>query len=289
VAEPSVATRSLPPRAAVALLTLQLRAAQQEARDAEAEAERADPTHVREQIRTRLATMIDERQAILDERLDRARRDAAAAIAAAHARSAAVAARAEPVARLRPAVLDDPPTVPDQPSSPAPTVASSVDDTVPAPAPTVAPTLDDALAPTVDDAVPPTVGDVPPAVPPEPRPAPAPAGAAAPPSPLDRAPDPTTRMPIVPVVPPPPPGSHGQVAPTVSVVIDADAFARAFAAALAPVLEARAQQAPPDYAYRTYAPPPQKRSFWAHAWHPDVLLSALAMIIVLVVLVAWSG
>jgi hypothetical protein len=38
------------------------------------------------------------------------------------------------------------------------------------------------------------------------------------------------------------------------------------------------------------APPPQKKtSFWSHAWHPDVLLSGLAMVIVIIVLVAWTG
>ena len=76
------------------------------------------------------------------------------------------------------------------------------------------------------------------------------------------------------------------------VVLDADSFARAFAAAMAPILEARAQA--PQYLYPPagyVAPqaPPVKRSFWAHAWHPDVLLSGLAMVIVIIVLVAWTG
>ena len=35
--------------------------------------------------------------------------------------------------------------------------------------------------------------------------------------------------------------------------------------------------------------PPAKKSFWAHAWHPDVLLSGLAMVIVIIVLIAWTG
>ena len=76
------------------------------------------------------------------------------------------------------------------------------------------------------------------------------------------------------------------------VVLDADSFARAFAAAMAPILEARAQA--PQYLYPPpgyVAPqaPPVKRSFWAHAWHPDVLLSGLAMVIVIIVLIAWTG
>ena len=77
------------------------------------------------------------------------------------------------------------------------------------------------------------------------------------------------------------------------VVIDADSFAKAFAAALAPVLEAR-NQAPgygsyPPQAYMPVPAPAPKKSFWAHAWHPDVLLSGLAMVIVIIVLVAWTG
>ena len=77
------------------------------------------------------------------------------------------------------------------------------------------------------------------------------------------------------------------------VTLDADSFARAFAAAMAPILEAREQQAPqyvlPPAAYVQPQAPPPKRSFWAHAWHPDVLLSGLAMVIVIIVLVAWTG
>ena len=76
------------------------------------------------------------------------------------------------------------------------------------------------------------------------------------------------------------------------LVLDADSFAW-FAAAMTPILEAREQQAPhyvlPPAAYLQPQAPPPKRSFWAHAWHPDVLLSGLAMVIVIIVLVAWTG
>ncbi len=76
------------------------------------------------------------------------------------------------------------------------------------------------------------------------------------------------------------------------VVLDADSFARAFAAAMAPILEARGQAPQYPYPPQAYMPvpvPAPKRSFWAHAWHPDVLLSGLAMVIVIIVLIAWTG
>ena len=100
------------------------------------------------------------------------------------------------------------------------------------------------------------------------------------------APTSTMRLPVV--VTDAPAGASDQRA--MHVVIDADSFAKAFAAALAPVLEAR-NSAPvyPPQAYMPVPAPAPKKSFWAHAWHPDVLLSGLAMVIVIIVLVAWTG
>jgi len=69
--------------------------------------------------------------------------------------------------------------------------------------------------------------------------------------------------------------------------VDHESFARAFAEAIAPLLEAQRHQSPPSW-MSTQAPP-AKRSFWAHSWHPDVLLSGFAMVIVIIVLVAWTG
>jgi len=99
----------------------------------------------------------------------------------------------------------------------------------------------------------------------------------------------------------------------ITVVLDAESFAKAFASAMAGVLEKR-----PETSARQiielgpqYVPLPQlgavpvvrangqpslwpqygsvqKKSFWANAWHPDVLLSVVAMIIVLIVLVAFA-
>ena len=77
------------------------------------------------------------------------------------------------------------------------------------------------------------------------------------------------------------------------VVIDADSFGRAFAAAMAPVLATlnqgptQGQYPPPGWV--PVQAPPAKKSFWSHAWHPDVLLSGLAMVIVIIVLIAWTG
>jgi hypothetical protein len=114
------------------------------------------------------------------------------------------------------------------------------------------------------------------------------------------APPATLVMPsIEPLVPPPPPSAVGSpwsapdLAPSgrssMHVVIDADSFARAFAAAIAPALEHREAQLPQGWMpYPAPAPAP-KKSFWSHAWHPDVLLSGLAMVIVIIVLIAWTG
>ncbi len=85
----------------------------------------------------------------------------------------------------------------------------------------------------------------------------------------------------------------GDGSPPMHVVIDADSFGRAFAAAMAPVLAAlnqaptQGQYPPPGWV--PVQAPPAKKSFWAHAWHPDVLLSGLAMVIVIIVLIAWTG
>jgi hypothetical protein len=83
---------------------------------------------------------------------------------------------------------------------------------------------------------------------------------------------------------------------TVTLVVDADAFAKAFAAALVPVLEAHRGAVPAIVNGQLVVPsgyalaaPAKKQSFWSHAWHPDVLLSGLAMVIVIILLVAWAG
>ncbi len=89
-------------------------------------------------------------------------------------------------------------------------------------------------------------------------------------------------------VPPSPDPAH------ITLVLDTASFAESFATAIAPVLNERQSvvvtpthigAVPPGY---TPAPAaPAKKSFWANAWHPDVLLSGLAMVIVLIVLLAF--
>ena len=86
------------------------------------------------------------------------------------------------------------------------------------------------------------------------------------------------------------PGSRSDGPSATHVTIDAEAFARAFAAAIGPLVEARqAQNFQPPMGWVPPQATPAKRSFWAHAWHPDVLLSGLAMVIVVIVLIAWTG
>jgi hypothetical protein len=94
------------------------------------------------------------------------------------------------------------------------------------------------------------------------------------------------------------------VDPGVNAVIDAEAFAKVFAAVFATMLEERVSawapsvQAPMPYPAQPYptqlyaalpqpVPVPVKQSFWSHAKHVDVLLLSAAMVIVLVVLAAW--
>lgn len=84
---------------------------------------------------------------------------------------------------------------------------------------------------------------------------------------------------------------------TTVVVVDPDSFSRAFAAAFAvafaTVLDERfaglAGGAPAGPAWHVAPTPvPARKSFWAGMWHADVFLSLVAMLVVLVVLVAWS-
>ena len=99
---------SLPPRAAIALLTLQLRACEQEALTAEAEEAAADGDHARRQLRARLEPLVDDRRRVLVDELARERALAADAIAAAQ-RDAALLASAPLL----------PPTALSVPSAPA--------------------------------------------------------------------------------------------------------------------------------------------------------------------------
>jgi len=127
-------TAALPPRAGIALLTLQLRAALQDAADAEAAAVVGDDDAAREELRGRLEPLLDERRRVLDAALVQARVDAAGAVAAAHRAASVMLAQAaaqppvveqppaveEPAIVVQPAVVDEPAVV-----EPAPIVVEA--------------------------------------------------------------------------------------------------------------------------------------------------------------------
>ena len=316
----------LSPRAGIAVLSLQLRSTVQEAIEAEAAADAIDVEGALWQLRSRLTPLIDERRRALDDEVAEERARGAEAIAAARLQAErivvaaieAVAARAmagraaaelarraaeaqavwEPVVAVAPAVeveaLVEPealvvyaaPALFDQAEFWA---TDPIAPDITAPDSVAEPTL---LPPTL---LPSTL--LPPPLPPE--------LLQSPPVLLEPAllPPPSTPMTLVlPALGENAAGAHSMWAPSVDhsgsqpihVVLDADSFARAFAAAMAPILEAR-QQAAPQFLYPPagYLPmqatPAKKKSFWANAWHPDVLLSGLAMVIVIIVLIAWTG
>jgi hypothetical protein len=79
----------------------------------------------------------------------------------------------------------------------------------------------------------------------------------------------------------------------INVTIDADAFARVFATVFASLIEHRLVDQPTQMYLRPMMEAPvaipvqPKQGFWSQARHPDVLLMGLATVIVLVVLAAW--
>jgi hypothetical protein len=232
----STVPASLSPRAAVAMLSLQLRAAVQEADSAEADANSVDEAEAREQLRARLEPLIAERRRALDESLTAARADATEAITEARAAARRMIERAAAVAEIRRAEL-----------------AASV--------------FQWHVEPEV---VEPEVVE-PEVVEPE-------------------VVQPEVVQPEVVV--------HQQGAPLhVTVSIDADAFAAAFAAVFVNLLEERMGGAQAAFAPRLAlgqvmmmpeaAQVPARRSFWSNARHLDVALVGLATTIVLVVLAAW--
>jgi hypothetical protein len=264
----STVPASLSPRAAVAMLSLQLRAAVQEADSAEADANAVDEAAARQQLRDRLEPLIAERRRALDESLTAARADAAAAITAARdearrmieqAAAAAEARRAELAASVfqRPA---EPHTADPQPVVEPEFEAEFEQE--------FEPEFEGELQPETDVEV--------------------------------ESPRVVEAEVVEAEVVQPEVVVHQQGAPLhVTVSIDATAFAAAFAQVFADILEERmggtqAAFAPrmalgpvmmmPEYAAAQGA---AKRSFWSNARHLDVALVGLATTIVLVVLAAW--
>lgn len=307
VAEPVV----LPPRAGIALLTLQLRAALQEADAAEADEACWDLNTALGQLRSKLWPLVEDRRRALDEVLAQERADATVAVAAAQAQVSLVAAEPPPIiaaelpkvaaadeagwdvdaalvqlrARMAQIVADRRRQLDealDQERADAAVAVTAAHTKAaliaagavavahdiatfspwPAPSPCAAPNQEDDVATTVAAEVPSTAPDVAAQV----------LGATA----------------------------QGRDPSSTTVVIDADSFARAFGAAFATafaaVLDERLAAMTTGMQQATYMPP---AGYWKPApvpvatkksstWHADFLLSVLAMIIVLVVLIAWS-
>ena len=88
---PSTDRAALPGRAGVAMLTLQLRAALQEAAAAEAEEAAADRDAARDKLRAQLAPLMTDRRTAFEAELVQVRAESAAAVAAARRAAAAMA------------------------------------------------------------------------------------------------------------------------------------------------------------------------------------------------------
>ncbi len=97
-------------------------------------------------------------------------------------------------------------------------------------------------------------------------------------------------------------------ASSTTLTIDAEAFARLLATMVASAVDERLRAGgvmpAPQFQQLPYQPQPfqyvvpvapgpvapaEKRSFWKHAWHADVVLLGISTVIVLVVLAAWLG
>lgn len=197
----SNSTSVLRPRAAIAQLTLELRASLQEVEAAEAEEARVDKDAAVAQLRARLKPLIDARRTSLDQTLSQAGVEAAAAIAAARLEAASIVA-----------------------VEPAEVVRTMVNDNVIS--------VYDAMAPSEISAV-------------------------------------ELYQPVP------------QGAPTINIVIDAEAFARVIANVLGEHLSAGRVAIP--------ATPVVPQPSLKHARHLDVVLVGIATVIVLVILAAWIG
>lgn len=297
----STSDPSLPPRAGIALLTLQLRAALNEAAEAES-AGSADHDAARDQLRARLHPLLDERRRALDQALFEAQAHAHAKVAAAHRAAAvlaiqttkraaaaalvhaSVAARSEPAVPTVAAFYDEEPIVAavDARVVADPAVENALAGNTPAadtarlvadlewPITQVIPSLSATVVTPCDDAM----SDGPVVAVADTAEAPADVRWSWPP-------------------PPPPPPTTNPTSITTNLVIDAEAFATVFATVFASVLDERLSAlgtgvAPwHGYVPAPIAPAPVKQSFWAHARHTDVLLLTFAMIIGLVILAAW--
>ncbi len=241
----------LAPRAAIALLTLQLRASTQEAIAAERAVDEVDTAAAVSELRARIGPLVDDRRCALDDELAEAQSEMAAAIVAAQAEAEAIVAEATSIA-ARAAVSRAAEMTANHPVGHGQLVDRVIVDQA-----TVDPARGSELVRETSLWAPPST-----------------LGALA------------SGLPAIPLTPNPDAGRP------VTVVLDADSFARAFAIAIAPLLEdrLRASAHPSTQVVRVVQPAASaKKSFWRNAWHVDVVLSGIAMCIVLAVLVAWTN
>lgn len=287
---------SLPPRAGIALLTLQLRAALQEATEAEA-AGAINHVAAREQLRARLDPLVDAQRRALDRGLCEAQAEADAKVAAAHRaatvmatqvakRAAVLAEAALPIsARIEPAM---PPVAALYDEEAVASVENARAAEAPRPAAEVERPITQVIS-SFSAAV-----FAPPAVVVSQQPAVcAITDTVAAPADVREMSSFAPPMPPTPPTPPPPPAPTKLTSTTTTVVIDAEAFATVFATVFASVLDERLSAlgtglAPwAGHVPSPVGPAPVKQSFWAHARHTDVLLLTFAMVIALVILAAW--
>ncbi len=273
---------ALPPRAGIAMLTLQLRAALQEATAAEA------GDTAREQLRARLDGLMESRRRALDLALTKAEADATDTIAAAQRAASVMRAmvtpringttpsdQTQPVAEAEVASRDDRFASPIEPSAAFPPPVVQIVEPEPI-----------AIAEPIQIVEPEPIAIVEPVQIVEPIE-------------LIVTPSDDLSMPII-NVPRLFPDSnsstathqqYGQLAripSTSNLVIDAEAFAKVFATVVATMLDERAARPGVRAAVApAQSPAPVKQSFWTHAKHPDVILLGLTTAIVLVVLAAW--
>jgi hypothetical protein len=271
--EASTRVSVLPPRAGIAMLTLQLRTSQQEAVAAEAELAEIDQDAALATLRAQLEPLVEDRRRTLESELAAARADAAAAIAT--ARSAA--ARSQTSQSLAPPGNDDPSRsdialltleLRESLEEAAAAEAEAARDPFEAEAQLLARldplieerrrSLEAELAAARTDA--------------------AEAIAAARREAANIAAETTSPATVV---------IDTEATSPVTVVIDTEAFATIFATVLATLLDERL----PAWREGAFSgpanPAPAKRSFWANARHLDVLLLGLALAIVLVIFAAW--
>ena len=260
----SVRNPALPPRAEIALLSLEFRAAVNEAAIAEPDDE------ARQQLREQLGLLMQERRESLGLEVAQAQADATAAIAAAQRAASVIVAHASAV---------------NVPMPPADTVAPVI---------WAAPTASQEMGPPVEHVVMPVESAVQIVDPPVERMikqviTPNAQTAAV----LMRTGEEPTPSAEVPAGPAFTVDVHRQpvlAKPTSTVVIDAETFATVFATVVAALLNERfAGWDPRMMGSGTPVPIPVKPSFWTHARHPDVILMSLTMVIVLVILAAWMA